>query len=62
MGQGAAGALPVVALYLQQVFNDPQLGYNENAIFDMPEGYNPCSLIGEALEEDDMSEIEEIYE
>ena len=63
MGQGAAGALPVFALYMQQVYKDSQLGYNENAIFDLPAGYNPCSFVDEALDigggDDD---IEEIYE
>ena len=63
MGQGAAGALPIFALYMQQVYKDSQLGYNENAIFDLPVGYNPCSFVDEALEtgSDDV-EIEEIYE
>ena len=63
MGQGAAGALPVFALYMQQVYKDSQLGYNENAIFDLPAGYNPCSFVDEALDvgggDDD---LEEIYE
>ena len=63
MGQGAAGALPIFALYMQQVYKDSQLGYNENAIFDLPVGYNPCSFVDEALETgDDDVEIEEIYE
>ena len=62
MGQGASGALPIFALYMQKVYSDLQLGYNENAIFDMPEGYNPCAVVGEALEDDDMNDIEEIYE
>ena len=63
MGQGAAGALPVFALYMQQVYKDSQLGYNENAIFDLPAGYNPCSFVDEALDiGGDDDEIEEIYE
>ena len=61
MGQGAAMALPVYALYMQKVYADQQLGYNENAIFDMPEGFDPCSFVDEALEADD-NEIEEIFE
>ena len=61
MGQGASGALPIFALYMQQVYKDEQLGYNENAIFDLPEGYDPCSLVDESLENSD-AEIEELFE
>jgi len=61
MGQGATMALPIFALYMQKVYKDRQLGYNENAIFDLPEGYDPCSFVNEAL--DDMgNDIEEIFE
>ena len=59
MGQGATMALPIFAYYMQQVYADAQLGYNENALFDMPEGYDPCSFVDEAMGEND---IEEIYE
>ena len=59
MGQGATMALPVFAYYMQQIYADPQLGINENAVFDMPEGYDPCSYIDDALGE---NEIEEIFE
>ena len=59
MGQGATMALPVFAYFMQQVYADPQLGINENAVFDMPEGYNPCSYIDDALGD---NEIEEIFE
>ena len=61
MGQGASGALPIFALYMQQVYKDEQLGYNENAIFDLPEGYDPCSYVDESLEGAD-AEIEELFE
>lgn len=62
-GQGAAMALPVFALYMQKLYKDPQLGYNEKAIFDLPEGFDPCSFVDEALESgDDGLGIEEIYE
>ena len=59
LGQGATMALPIFAYYMQKVYEDQQLGYNENALFDMPEGYDPCSFVEEALGE---NEIEEIYE
>ena len=60
-GQGAAMALPIFALYMQKVYQDSQLGYNENAIFDLPAGYDPCSFVDEALETDD-NDIDEIFE
>ena len=59
MGQGASMALPIFALYMQKVLADSRLGYNENAIFDLPENYDPCSFVNDALEPND---IEEIFE
>jgi penicillin-binding protein 1A len=59
MGQGATMALPVFAHYMQQIYADSQLGINESAVFDMPEGYNPCSYLDDALGDND---IEEIFE
>ena len=59
MGQGATMALPIFALYMQKVYQDKQLGYNEDAIFDLPDGYDPCSYVEEAL---DANDIEEIFE
>jgi penicillin-binding protein 1A len=59
MGQGATMALPIFAYYMQNVYKDAQLGYNENAVFDMPEGFDPCSFVEDALEAND---IEEIFE
>jgi len=62
-GQGAAMALPIFALYMKKVYADPQLGYNENALFDLPEGYNPCSYVGDAVSsDDDENDIEEVFE
>ena len=63
MGQGATMALPVFALYMQRVYADKRLGYNPNAVFDMPEGYNPCVIDESGLQ--DASEgvsIEDIFE
>lgn len=40
-GQGAATALPIVGLYLQKVFADPDLGYTEDEAFDIPEWFDP---------------------
>ena len=61
MGQGAAGALPVWAYYMKRVYADKQLGYNSNAVFDMPAGYNPCQYDESGLDaiggDDDIGEI-----
>ena len=43
------------------MYADKQLGYNENAVFDMPDGYDPCNFVNDALETGD-NEIEEIFE
>ncbi len=60
MGQGAAGALPVWAYYMRRVYADKRLGYNGDAVFDLPAGYNPCQYDESGLEdvpEEDMGEI-----
>ena len=63
LGQGAAMALPIFALYMKKVYDDKRLGYSENAVFDLDEGYNPCQFSGNGLaDEDDMNDIEEVYE
>ena len=63
MGQGASGALPIFALYMQKVYKDAKLGYSEDAVFDLPPGFNPCPLGGESLGEDGAeNDIEEIFE
>ena len=59
MGQGASMALPIWAYYMRSVYNDRQLGYNENAVFELDEGYNPCIFSDSGMEEND---IEEVYE
>ncbi len=57
-GQGAAGALPVWAYYMQKVYADPTLGYNENAKFEMPKDFKPCDVQEEIIvEEDEVNEI-----
>ena len=59
-GQGAAMALPIFALYMKKVYADKRLGYNELAVFDLEEGYDPCALSDSGIE--DMNDIEEVYE
>lgn len=60
-GQGASMALPIFALYMRKVYADETLGYNEDALFDLPEGYDPCER---SLEDDfvEVNDIEEVYE
>ncbi len=63
MGQGATMALPVFALYMQQVYKDKRLGYSQEAIFDMPAGYNPCVSDESGLNDtDSLESIEDIFE
>ena len=62
MGQGATMALPVFALYMQKVYKDKQLGYNEKAVFDLPPGYNPCNLDESGLSDVGEDSIEEVFE
>ena len=60
LGQGASMALPIFALYMKKVYADQRLGYNEEAVFDLDEGYNPCEFSDSGL--DDFNDIEEVYE
>lgn len=60
MGQGASMALPVFAHYMKKVFADSNLGYNEQAVFDLPVDYNPCT--GHYDDMSDIDNLEEIFE
>ena len=63
MGQGASGALPIFALYMQQVYKDYRLGYSESDVFDVPAGFDPCPMGGEGgSESESENDIEEIFE
>ena len=62
LGQGAAMALPIYALYMKKVYADKRLDYNENAVFDLDEGYDPCKFSEGSLDDDNMNDIEEVYE
>ena len=42
-GQGAAAALPIWAMYLKKVYDDPTLGYDQQERFKLPEGFDPCA-------------------
>ncbi len=39
-GQGASMALPIWALYMRKVLNDPNTGYSASETFDIPADYN----------------------
>ncbi len=62
MGQGATMALPVFALYMQRIYKDKRLGYNEEAIFDLPTDYNPCKFNESGLDDFDGEDIEDVFE
>jgi penicillin-binding protein 1A len=63
MGQGATMALPVFALYMQKIYKDKRLGYNQDAVFDMPAGYNPCVVDDSGLQDlDDGESIEDVFD
>jgi transglycosylase len=42
MGQGATTALPVWAYFMQRVYADKRLGYNQGTKFAIPAKFNPC--------------------
>ncbi|MCL1933751.1 MAG: transglycosylase domain-containing protein [Candidatus Azobacteroides sp.] len=43
-GQGATMALPIMGIFLQKVYNDPNLGYSQTERFEIPAKYaDPCS-------------------
>lgn len=42
-GQGAAAALPIWALYMKKVYDDPTLGYDQQETFKIPQGFDPCA-------------------
>ena len=42
-GQGASLALPIWAKYMNKIYANPELGYTQDELFDIPENFNPCS-------------------
>jgi penicillin-binding protein 1A len=59
LGQGASMALPIFAYFIKKVYGDKQLGYSEQAKFDLDEGYNPCQFSPDEIMEND---LEDVYE
>ncbi|KAA3937838.1 penicillin-binding protein [Bacteroides ovatus] len=60
-GQGAAGALPIWAMYMKKVYDDPTLGYDQQERFKLPEGFDPCAGSetpdGEVIEEGGLDDL-----
>lgn len=56
-GQGASGALPIWAYYMEKVLADKSLGYSEEATFVMPENFKPCNTGEEEVVEEEVMEI-----
>ncbi len=56
-GQGAAGALPIWGYYMKSVYADSTLGYSQDAKFDMPEDFKPCSSTDAELTEEEITEL-----
>ena len=42
MGQGAASALPIWAMYMKRVYADKKLGIDPNKVFKIPKGFDDC--------------------
>ena len=59
MGQGATMALPIWAYYMRRVYADTELGYSDTTKFDLPENYDPCYIVNDST---DTNEIDEVYE
>ena len=51
-GQGASAALPIFALYMKSLYNDPTLNYSQTDQFDFPDDFDPCH--GNVFSDDDM--------
>lgn len=41
LGQGARTALPIYGGFMKRVYDDPNLGFDRNATFDIPEWFDP---------------------
>jgi len=59
MGQGATMALPIYAYFMKKVYRNNSLPYRADDVFDLPEDFDGC---GQAVEQDDMMDIEDVFE
>ena len=62
MGQGATMALPIFALYMKKVYANKDLGITQDDKFDLPADFNPCALIDNEDEEDELDDMQEVVE
>lgn len=64
-GQGARLALPIWGKYMQKVFADKSLGYDQTQRFKMPDGFDPCAGLsdtsGDTLIEEPESGLDELF-
>ncbi len=60
-GQGASMALPVWCLYMNKVFNDKSLGYEQSETFDIPEDFDPCKDRLIEIEEENNSRLDDVF-
>lgn len=60
-GQGASMALPVWCLYMNKVFNDKSLGYEQSETFDIPEDFDPCKDRLVEIEEENNSRLDDVF-
>jgi len=51
LGQGAAAALPIYALFMKKVYADKTLGIDETAKFTEPDGFKDCAFYDPGSEE-----------
>ncbi len=72
LGQGAASALPIWALYMRKVYDDPTLNYSESEKFDIPEDAlkppvdedldgEDGNEDGEGISDEEREELDEIF-
>ncbi len=60
MGQGATMALPIFAYYMQKIYDDETLDYNQDEKFDLPKNFNPCKSLEEIESEKEAEEQDEV--
>lgn len=60
MGQGATMALPIFAYYMQKIYDDETLDYNQDEKFDLPKNFDPCKSLEEIESEKEAEEQDEV--
>ena len=62
LGQGAAAALPVWAIYMTKVYEDKTLGYTQDERFDIPAEWDPCNGMTMSSEEDPLEHVDQVFQ